>query len=128
MGDLQVCDFPTENGHLHDHHYDHDHHHRLLDSGQDPVSPSFSSNPDPWSIVEENWERAEEVTREIFYGIHPTVESNFKRKQVIGYVQRLIKSSLGFEVIFETISFSCLFSLFVIFHVFSGFVMWFFWG
>ncbi|KAB5512910.1 hypothetical protein DKX38_029938 [Salix brachista] len=98
MGDLQVCDFPTENGHLHDHHYDHDHHHRLLDSGQDPVSPSFSSNPDPWSIVEENWERAEEVTREIVYTIHPTVESNFKRKQVIGYVQRLIKSSLGFEV------------------------------
>ncbi|XP_011041798.1 PREDICTED: uncharacterized protein LOC105137670 [Populus euphratica] len=101
MGDLQVCDFPTENGHRHHHlHHqnDHDHHHRLLGSGQDPVSPSFSSNPDPWSIVEENWERAEEFTREIVYRIHPTVESNFKRKQVIGYVQRLIKSSLGFEV------------------------------
>jgi hypothetical protein len=50
--------------------------------------------------VEENWERAEEFTREIVYRIHPTVESNFKRKQIIGYVQRLIKSSLGFEVIF----------------------------
>jgi len=102
MGDLQVCDFPTENGHFHDHHHhqnDHDHHHGLLGSGQDPVSP-FSSNPDPWSIVEENWERAEEFTREIVYRIHPTVESNFKRKQIIGYVQRLIKSSLGFEVIF----------------------------
>ncbi|XP_061944523.1 uncharacterized protein LOC133668590 [Populus nigra] len=101
MGDLQVCDFPTENGHLHHHHHhqnDHDHHHGLLGSGQDPVSPSFTSNPDPWSIVEENWERAEEFTREIVYRIHPTVESNFKRKQVIGYVQRLIKSSLGFEV------------------------------
>ena len=106
MGDLQVCDFPTENGHLdqnhHHHHHqnDHDHHHGLLGSAQDPVSPSFSSNPDPWSIVEENWERAEEFTREIVYRIHPTVESNFKRKQVIGYVQRLVKSSLGFEVIF----------------------------
>eukprot|EP00258_Populus_trichocarpa_P023529 XP_024439548.1 uncharacterized protein LOC7465162 [Populus trichocarpa] len=101
MGDLQVCGFPTENGHLHHHHHhhnDHDHHHRLLGSGQDPVSPSSSSNPDPGSIVEDNWERAEEVATEIVYRIHPTVESSFKRKQVIDYVQRLIRYSLGFEV------------------------------
>ncbi|KAF9670935.1 hypothetical protein SADUNF_Sadunf13G0120900 [Salix dunnii] len=97
MGDLQVCGFPTENGHLHHHHNDHDHHHRLLGPGQYPVSPS-SSNPDPGSIVEENWERAEEVTTEIVCRIHPTVESNFKRKQVIDYVQTLIRRSLEFEV------------------------------
>uniref|UniRef100_A0A6N2M229 PAP-associated domain-containing protein n=2 Tax=Salix viminalis TaxID=40686 RepID=A0A6N2M229_SALVM len=102
MGDLQVCGFPTENGHLHHHnhnHNDHDHHHRLLGSGLDPVSPSSSLKPDPGSIAEENWERAEEVTTEIVNKIHPTVESNFKRKQVVEYVQTLIRRSLAFEVL-----------------------------
>jgi hypothetical protein len=129
MGDLQVCGFPTENGHLHHHHHhhnDHDHHHRLLGSGQDPVSPSSSSNPDPGSIVEDNWERAEEVATEIVYRIHPTVESSFKRKQVIDYVQRLIRYSLGFEVFFlkQPLSLAYSFFLLFVFSFFSGFVMW----
>ncbi|KAJ9167467.1 hypothetical protein P3X46_022118 [Hevea brasiliensis] len=49
-------------------------------------------------IPEENWERADEAARKIVNRIRPTVEADCKRKEVIEYVQALIKSSLGYEV------------------------------
>ena len=68
-----------------------------------PVGVSLSlplrvSNPDPSSIGEDNWAIAEETTREVICCIHPTLDSEEKRRDVIDYVQRLIRCSLGFEV------------------------------
>lgn len=50
-------------------------------------------------IPQENWERVEEAAMDIVNRIHPTVESHCKRKEVIEYLQALIQSFLGCEVI-----------------------------
>lgn len=57
-----------------------------------------NSGPDPSTICEEHWAVAEETTQEVVNCIHPTLDSEEKRKDVIDYVQRLIRYSLGFEV------------------------------
>lgn len=54
--------------------------------------------PDPASISKENWAVAEEIIQEVIADIHPTLDSEEKRNNVIDYVQRLLKFSLGFEV------------------------------
>ncbi|KAI7984220.1 hypothetical protein LOK49_LG15G01118 [Camellia lanceoleosa] len=61
-------------------------------------SPLPASNPDPSSIGEESWAIAEQITQQVICCIHPTLDSEEKRKDVIEYVQRLIRCSLGFEV------------------------------
>ncbi|XP_043706736.1 uncharacterized protein LOC122656321 isoform X2 [Telopea speciosissima] len=61
-------------------------------------SSSSSCNPNPLSIGEENWIKAEQKTHEIFCRIQPTVVSEQRRKEVIDYVQRLIRNYLGSEV------------------------------
>lgn len=81
MGDLQV-----ENG------------------GEDRLfvgGPPFSlslSNPDPLSIAADTWAVAEDPTHEILNCIHSTLDSEERRKDVIDYVQRLIRCSVGCEV------------------------------
>ncbi|GFZ01739.1 PAP/OAS1 substrate-binding domain superfamily [Actinidia rufa] len=87
MGDLHVCS-RLPNG---------------VVTGGRPFGSSLSlplrgSNPDPSSIGEDNWVVAEETTQEVICCIHPTLDSEEKRRDVIDYVQRLIRCSLGFEV------------------------------
>lgn len=61
--------------------------------------------PDPLSISEELWEAAEQTTwQEVLTCIHATRDSEELRKDVIDYVQRLIRCSMGVEVIFFSIS------------------------
>ncbi|XP_027112355.1 uncharacterized protein [Coffea arabica] len=55
-------------------------------------------DPDPSSIKQENLGVAEETALEVLDAIHPTMDSEEKRKDVIDYVQRIIRNSLGFEV------------------------------
>lgn len=66
-----------------------------------PFSPSFAaplSNPDPSSIRAETWVLAEDPVREVLNCIHPTLDSDEKRKDVIEYVQKLIRCNLRLEV------------------------------
>lgn len=49
-------------------------------------------------ITAEYWQRAEEVTQGIIAKVQPTVVSEERRKAVIDYVQRVIRSNLGCEV------------------------------
>lgn len=50
-------------------------------------------------ISAESWQRAEAVTQGIIGQVQPTLVSEERRKAVIDYVQRLIRNSLGCEVI-----------------------------
>ncbi|KAL1199779.1 Protein HESO1 [Cardamine amara subsp. amara] len=64
-------------------------------------SSSFSPVPPPPrspSNQPEFWKRVEEATREIIEQVHPTLVSEDRRRDVIDYVQRLIKITLGCEV------------------------------
>ncbi|CAI9288190.1 unnamed protein product [Lactuca saligna] len=66
-----------------------------------PFSPSFAaplSNPDPNTIRAETWVLAEDPVREVLNCIHPTLDSDEKRKDVIEYVQKLIRCNLRLEV------------------------------
>ncbi|GMP48913.1 hypothetical protein CsSME_00016095 [Camellia sinensis var. sinensis] len=53
---------------------------------------------DPSSIGEDNWAIAEQITQDVVCFIHPTLDSEEKRKDVIEYIQRLVRCSLGCEV------------------------------
>ncbi|CAL5386301.1 unnamed protein product [Camellia sinensis] len=53
---------------------------------------------DPSSIGEDNWVIAEQITQDVVCFIHPTLDSEEKRKDVIEYIQRLVRCSLGCEV------------------------------
>lgn len=57
-----------------------------------------SSSPDPSLIGEDRWALGEETAKEVIGYIHPTLDSDEKRKDVIDYIQRLIWSSLNCEV------------------------------
>ncbi|KAJ4900189.1 PAP/OAS1 substrate-binding domain superfamily [Raphanus sativus] len=60
-------------------------------------SSSFSRLP-PTLSPSEFWNRVEDVTREIIELVHPTLVSEDRRRNVIDYMQRLIKMTLGCEV------------------------------
>ncbi|KAG5567088.1 hypothetical protein RHGRI_002601 [Rhododendron griersonianum] len=62
------------------------------------LMPSLTSNPDPLSIGEGSLGIAEKMTQEVLCCIHPTLDSEEKRKDVIEYIQRLIRLSIGCEV------------------------------
>ena len=88
MGDVQVSSPPLNGAVFGDD--------RLCSS---PLSPPLpASNPDPSSIAAEAWSRAEKTTREILCRIQPTLGADQRRKEVVEYVQRLIKYSFGCEV------------------------------
>ncbi|CAN4098668.1 unnamed protein product [Withania somnifera] len=54
--------------------------------------------PDPSEITEDCWAVVEEAVKEVVNCVHPTVDTEEKRKDVVDYVQRLIRCSLGCEV------------------------------
>ncbi|KAI3667811.1 hypothetical protein L6452_42880 [Arctium lappa] len=64
-----------------------------------PFLPSFAlCNPDPNSIRVETWVLAEDPVRDVLNCIHPTLDSDEKRKDVIEHVQMLIRCNLRLEV------------------------------
>ncbi|KAL8141040.1 hypothetical protein V2J09_007061 [Rumex salicifolius] len=63
-----------------------------------PPPLSSSLGPDPFSIGSEPWIIAERATDEIIGQIQPTVASEERRRKVIDYVQRLLKSHIICEV------------------------------
>ena len=78
-----------------------DHMGDLQDFSRQPygvVMEDCPSNPDLASIEEGGWGIAEETTQQVVCCIHPTLDSEEKRKDVIEYVQKLIRFSLGCEV------------------------------
>ena len=70
---------------------------RLYSSSSPPL-PLPASNPDTCSIGSESWAIAERTTQEIVCRIQPTLATDHKRKEVIKYVQRLIRKRVGCEV------------------------------
>lgn len=58
-----------------------------------PLPPPRSLSNQP-----EFWMRVEEATREIIEQVHPTLVSEDRRRDVIQFVQGLIRMTLGFEV------------------------------
>ncbi|XP_076956647.1 uncharacterized protein LOC143631900 [Bidens hawaiensis] len=63
--------------------------------------PCFAAplcNPDPDSVRVETWIRAENPAREVLKCIRPTLDSEEKRKDVIEYVQELIRCNLNLQV------------------------------
>ncbi|KAM7521988.1 hypothetical protein LguiA_011890 [Lonicera macranthoides] len=86
MGDLRVFCYPQNASIMED---------RLYTTASVFAPPP---NPDPSSIRAEIWAVAEETTRDVVNCIHPTLDSEEKRKDVIDYIQRLIRGSLGCEV------------------------------
>ncbi|KAK2981819.1 hypothetical protein RJ640_010336, partial [Escallonia rubra] len=61
-------------------------------------APSTSLvGPSSSGIVPERWARAEKATGRIICQVQPTVVSQERRKEVVDYVQRLIKGRLGCE-------------------------------
>ncbi|XP_010529160.1 PREDICTED: uncharacterized protein LOC104806129 [Tarenaya hassleriana] len=65
----------------------------LEERSSSPLSPPRSP-----SNQSEFWERAEEATRLIIAQVQPTLVSEERRRAVIDYVQRLIRTTLGCEV------------------------------
>ncbi|KAM3373912.1 hypothetical protein P3S68_012626 [Capsicum galapagoense] len=55
-------------------------------------------NPDPSQVKEDCWVVGEEAVQEVVNCVHPTLDTEEKRKDVVDYVQRLIRCSLGCEV------------------------------
>lgn len=75
-----------------------------MEDRQENSLPSSVPNQQPLSIDEELWLLAEERAQEILCTIQPNVISEVNRKEVIEYVQRLIRSYYGAEVrIFDPI-------------------------
>ncbi|CAH8388610.1 unnamed protein product [Eruca vesicaria subsp. sativa] len=58
-----------------------------------PFPPRLSPSKEP-----EFWNRMEEATREIIEHVHPTLVSEERRRDVIDYMQRFIKTRVGCEV------------------------------
>ncbi|RID79331.1 hypothetical protein BRARA_A02077 [Brassica rapa] len=62
------------------------------------TSSSFQPPPRSLPVQPEFWNRVEEATREIIEHVHPTLVSEDRRRDVIDYMQRLIRMTLGCEV------------------------------
>ncbi|PKA57629.1 DNA polymerase sigma subunit [Apostasia shenzhenica] len=98
MGDLQLC--PEQAGVVS----------AALADDDPPLSPSPAStfrsvfppshppNPHPSAIGASTWRQAEQATEDVIRHIQPTVVSEQRRKTVVEYVQRLIRSFLSCEV------------------------------
>ncbi|XP_027330565.1 uncharacterized protein LOC113846460 isoform X2 [Abrus precatorius] len=63
-----------------------------------PSPPLPPSNPDPSSVSPDAWSAAEKTTAEILRRIRPTVAADRRRREVVDYVQRLIRSGARCEV------------------------------
>ncbi|GAB4856252.1 hypothetical protein Ancab_014179 [Ancistrocladus abbreviatus] len=71
---------------------------QLPSQSPSPSSSSSWSCPDPFGVRAEKWAQAELVTQEIIWRVQPTVASEERRREVIDYVQRLLRTRLGYEV------------------------------
>lgn len=60
-------------------------------------STSFAE-PNPIEIGMENWATAHRAALEIIRKVQPTSVSEVRRKEVVDYIQRLIRNCLGAEV------------------------------
>ncbi|KAL0727923.1 hypothetical protein Bca4012_024016 [Brassica carinata] len=71
-----------------------------LDDWTELEETSSSFQPPPRSLSNQPgfWNRVEEATREIIENVHPTLVSEDRRRDVIDYMQRLIRMTLGCEV------------------------------
>lgn len=58
----------------------------------------FDPNPDPAKMNVECLEAAEEAANEVLKCIHPTLDSDERRKDVVDYIQSLITDYLGYQV------------------------------
>ncbi|KAI7742769.1 hypothetical protein M8C21_013562, partial [Ambrosia artemisiifolia] len=63
-----------------------------------PCLAAQLSNPDPDSVRVETWVVGEDVVREVLDRLHPTLDSEERREDVIDYVQNLIRCNLGLEI------------------------------
>ncbi|PIM98859.1 Polynucleotide adenylyltransferase, partial [Handroanthus impetiginosus] len=57
-----------------------------------------STPPDPPLLCQDCLPAAEEAAQQVLNSVHPTLDSEEKRRDIIDYVQRLIKSHLNCEV------------------------------
>ncbi|KAI3749814.1 hypothetical protein L2E82_20430 [Cichorium intybus] len=68
---------------------------------QSTVSPPLAeplANPDPDSIAVDKWVAGEDPILQVLNCVYPTLDSEEKRNDVIEYMQKLIRSSVGVEV------------------------------
>lgn len=65
-----------------------------------PSPPLPTSNPDPSSVAPDAWTVAEISTAQILGRIRPTLAADRRRRDVVDYVQRLIRFGARCEVIF----------------------------
>ncbi|CAL9246760.1 unnamed protein product, partial [Arabidopsis halleri] len=70
----------------------------LEEESSSSLSPPLIPPPRSPSNQPEFWMRVEEATREIIEQVHPTLVSEDRRRDVILYVQKLIRITLGCEV------------------------------
>ncbi|XP_010922725.1 uncharacterized protein [Elaeis guineensis] len=66
--------------------------------GNPQSPPAQPSNPHPSAIRAESWRRAEQATQEVIQCIQPTVVSEQRRRDVVVYVQKLIRGYMGTEI------------------------------
>ena len=68
-----------------------------------PPSPPLPPwNPDPSSVAADAWAAAERNTAEILRRIRPTLAADRRRREVVDYVQRLIRYGARCEVMFDS--------------------------
>lgn len=72
-----------------------------------PISSHSTSfaEPNRLEIGAENWAAADRAAAEIIRKVQPTPVSEERRKEVVDYIQRLIRDCLGAEV--KNSKFSC---------------------
>lgn len=73
-------------------------------SSSPPSPPLPVFNPDPSSVTDEASSAAEQTTAEILRRIQPTLAADRRRREVVDYVQRLIRYGARCEVIDFAIS------------------------
>lgn len=67
-------------------------------SSSPPSPPLPVLNLDPSFVTEEGWSAAEETTAEILRRIQPNLAADRRRRDVVDYVQRLIRFGARCEV------------------------------
>lgn len=66
---------------------------------EDRQKASSGSDSSELSMDPELWLIAEQRTKEILWAIQPNVASEWRRRELIDYIQRVIKGFFGTEVI-----------------------------
>lgn len=70
-----------------------------IEEKRSDLGRNWSPPPDPALITEESLSAAEEAAEHVLNCVHPTLDSEEKRRDVVDYVQQLVKSRLNCEVI-----------------------------